>query len=174
MQDAARPSRDSPNTSRRFLLGAREVLLVAENPTCSIPALKGFGGLWLFDVGTRGSLAIRLRPYMKMSTPPPPRHYNKMITPAPAVALSAHKNTTRFLTCSARSSENGVQSLVQVLPRQRRWQGKHSSLEAEQGDGRLAFSILCARGSTTRRTAVAAEGIARHTAGGYPRWVCLE
>ena len=29
---------DSPNTSRRFVLGASNVCLVGENPTCSVPA----------------------------------------------------------------------------------------------------------------------------------------
>ena len=29
----------SPNTSRRFALGTRDVCLVGENPTCSVPAL---------------------------------------------------------------------------------------------------------------------------------------
>ena len=31
--------RDSPNTSRGFALGASDVCLVGENPTCSVPAL---------------------------------------------------------------------------------------------------------------------------------------
>ena len=33
------PPCDSPNTSRRFALGASNVCLVRENPTCSVPAL---------------------------------------------------------------------------------------------------------------------------------------
>ena len=33
------PSRDSPNTSPRFALDARDVCLVGENSTCSVPAL---------------------------------------------------------------------------------------------------------------------------------------
>ena len=33
------PSCDSPNTSRRFELGASNVCLVGENPACSVPAL---------------------------------------------------------------------------------------------------------------------------------------
>ena len=37
--DAAHPSCDSPNTSRRFALGASNVCLVGENLTCSVPAL---------------------------------------------------------------------------------------------------------------------------------------
>ena len=54
---------DSPNTtSRRFASGfaASDVCLVGENPTCSVPALY---------IGMRGSMVIRLRPCMAMSTP---------------------------------------------------------------------------------------------------------
>ena len=36
--DAVQLSLDSPKTSRRFALGARNVCLVGENPTCSVPA----------------------------------------------------------------------------------------------------------------------------------------
>ena len=36
---SSRPSCDSPNTSRRLALGASDVCLVSENPTCSVPAL---------------------------------------------------------------------------------------------------------------------------------------
>ena len=36
---SSRPSCDSPNTSRRFALGASDVCLVGENPTRSVPAL---------------------------------------------------------------------------------------------------------------------------------------
>ena len=38
--DAAHPSRDLPNTSRRFGLGS-DACLVGENPACSVPALYG-------------------------------------------------------------------------------------------------------------------------------------
>ena len=31
---------DSPSTSRRFALGSRDVCLVGENPTCSMPACR--------------------------------------------------------------------------------------------------------------------------------------
>ena len=34
------PSCDSPNTSRRFALGARDVFLVGENLTCSVPLCR--------------------------------------------------------------------------------------------------------------------------------------
>ena len=37
------------NPSRRFALGARNVCLVGENPTCSVPALWGYEGLWSYD-----------------------------------------------------------------------------------------------------------------------------
>ena len=37
-KDAVHPSRGSPNTSWRFTLGASNVCLVGENPTCSVPA----------------------------------------------------------------------------------------------------------------------------------------
>ena len=37
-KDAIQPSCDSPNTSRRFALGACNVGLVGENRTCSVPA----------------------------------------------------------------------------------------------------------------------------------------
>ena len=37
-KDSVHPSCDSPNTSRRFALGASNVCLVGENPTCSVPA----------------------------------------------------------------------------------------------------------------------------------------
>ena len=37
--DAAHPSCDSPNTSRRFALGASDVCLVGENPARPVPAL---------------------------------------------------------------------------------------------------------------------------------------
>ena len=37
--DAAHPSCDSPNTSRRVALGASNVCLVDEISTCSVPAL---------------------------------------------------------------------------------------------------------------------------------------
>ena len=40
-QDSARPSRDSPNTSRRFALGARLFCPVGQNPTCCVPAFSG-------------------------------------------------------------------------------------------------------------------------------------
>ena len=57
--DSGRPSThvreytscDSPNTSRRFALGASNVCLVGENPTCSFPALQGCEGLWSHDYG---------------------------------------------------------------------------------------------------------------------------
>ena len=38
-KDADHPSSDSPNPSRRSALGTRNICLVDENPTCSIPAL---------------------------------------------------------------------------------------------------------------------------------------
>ena len=38
-KNAVHPSFDSPNTSRRFALGASNVSLVGENPTCSVPAI---------------------------------------------------------------------------------------------------------------------------------------
>ena len=50
-QDASHPSCDSPNTSRRFELGARDVCLVGENPTFSVPALWGCEGIWPYDYG---------------------------------------------------------------------------------------------------------------------------
>ena len=56
-KDAVHPSCDSPNTSQRFALGASNVCLVAENPTCSVPVLC---------VGMRGSMVIRLRPCMNI------------------------------------------------------------------------------------------------------------
>ena len=37
-KNAIHPSCDSPNTPRRFALGASDVCLVGENPTCSVPA----------------------------------------------------------------------------------------------------------------------------------------
>ena len=43
--DAAHPSCDSRNTSHRFAHGAKNVCLVRENPTCSVPTLKGCQGL---------------------------------------------------------------------------------------------------------------------------------
>ena len=48
----AHPSCDTPNASRRFALGASDVCLVGEKPTCSVPA---FGEM-------RGSMVIRQRP----------------------------------------------------------------------------------------------------------------
>ena len=51
-KDAVHPSCDSPNTSRRFSLGASNVCLVGDNPTCSISDM----------VGVRGSMVIRLQP----------------------------------------------------------------------------------------------------------------
>ena len=39
--DTAHPPCDSPNSSRPFALGASNVCLVGENPTCSVPALYG-------------------------------------------------------------------------------------------------------------------------------------
>ena len=54
------PSCDSSNTSRRFALGASNVCLVGENPTCSVP------------VAMRGSLVIRLRPFTNFEYTPPP------------------------------------------------------------------------------------------------------
>ena len=48
--DAVHSSCDSPSTSRRFALGASNVCLVGEKPTCSVPALLwGCEGLWLYD-----------------------------------------------------------------------------------------------------------------------------
>ena len=45
-------SRRTPhNTSRRFALGASDVSLVGENPTCSVLALQGCEGLWSYDYG---------------------------------------------------------------------------------------------------------------------------
>ena len=43
--------RTPPNTSRRFVLGASNVCLVGENPTCSVPASLGCEGLWSYDYG---------------------------------------------------------------------------------------------------------------------------
>ena len=37
--DAAHPLCDSPNTLRRFALGASNICLIGEGPTCSVPAL---------------------------------------------------------------------------------------------------------------------------------------
>ena len=37
-KDGVHPSCDSSNTSRRFALGASNVCLLGENPTCSVPA----------------------------------------------------------------------------------------------------------------------------------------
>ena len=39
----------SPNTSRRFELGASNVCLVGGNSTCSVRALQGCDGLWSYD-----------------------------------------------------------------------------------------------------------------------------
>ena len=39
-------SRDSPNTSRRVVLGAHNVLLVGENPACSVPAVRRCEGVY--------------------------------------------------------------------------------------------------------------------------------
>ena len=41
----------SPNTPRRFALGARNICLVGENPMCSVPASYGCEGLWSYDYG---------------------------------------------------------------------------------------------------------------------------
>ena len=46
---SSHPSCDSPNTSRRFALGASNVCLVGENPTFSVPVLYE---------GVRGSLVV--------------------------------------------------------------------------------------------------------------------
>ena len=53
LEDAAHPSCDSPNTSRRFALGASNVCLVVENPTCPVPALWDARviPLWSYDYG---------------------------------------------------------------------------------------------------------------------------
>ena len=64
---AVRPSWDSPNTSRRFALGACNVWLVGENPTCSVPAYYGCEGQWSYDYGH-----ARIS-----STPPAPRKKKK-------------------------------------------------------------------------------------------------
>ena len=45
-KDAARPSSDLMNTSRRFALGASYVCLVSDNPTCPVTALQECDGLW--------------------------------------------------------------------------------------------------------------------------------
>ena len=45
------PSMRLTNTSRRFALGASDVCLVGENPTCSVPALQGCEGLWSYRYG---------------------------------------------------------------------------------------------------------------------------
>ena len=42
---------DSPNTSRRFALGANNACRVGETPTCSVPALRGCEVLWSYDHG---------------------------------------------------------------------------------------------------------------------------
>ena len=57
---------DSPNTSRRFALGANinNVCRVGENPTCSFPALQRCEGLYM---------VVRLRPCMIQAHPPSPR-----------------------------------------------------------------------------------------------------
>ena len=48
--DEAHPSRNSPNTSRRFALGVSNGSLIGQNPTtCSVPALQGCEGLWSYD-----------------------------------------------------------------------------------------------------------------------------
>ena len=47
----AQPPCDSTNTSRRFALGARDVCLVGESPTCSVPVLYRCEGLLSCDYG---------------------------------------------------------------------------------------------------------------------------
>ena len=55
-KDLAHPSCDSPNISRRFALGARDVCLVGETPDVLRPP----------DIAAmRGSMALRLRLCMK-------------------------------------------------------------------------------------------------------------
>ena len=49
VKSAAHPSCASPSTSRRFVLGASNVCLVGENPTCSVPALWGCEALCSYD-----------------------------------------------------------------------------------------------------------------------------
>ena len=46
----AHPPCDSPNTSRRFALGAINICLVGGNLTCSVPVLQGCEGLWPYDL----------------------------------------------------------------------------------------------------------------------------
>ena len=82
------PSCDSPNTSWRFALGARDACLVGENPTCSDPSrhcIQGRGSLWLYDYGYAQTdytpsklrhnslLATNIYP-VSPPPPPPPRH----------------------------------------------------------------------------------------------------
>ena len=50
-KDVVHPSYESPNTLRRFVLGARDVYLVGENPTGSVPALYACEGLSSYDYG---------------------------------------------------------------------------------------------------------------------------
>ena len=42
---------DSPNTSRCFALGASNVCLVGQNPTCAVLASYGREGLWSYEYG---------------------------------------------------------------------------------------------------------------------------
>ena len=45
-QDAAHPSCESTNASRRVAVGVSHACLVGENPTCSVPAFQRCEGLW--------------------------------------------------------------------------------------------------------------------------------
>ena len=68
-EDVVHPSCDSPNTSRRFALGASNICLVGENPASSVQA----------QLGMRGSMVIRLRPSTIRVQPRPrprPRPYS--------------------------------------------------------------------------------------------------
>ena len=69
------PHATSPNTSRRFALGASNICLVDENTTCSVPTLQGCGGLELHGFKTTVMHDMSLpppRPSPPRSAPPPP------------------------------------------------------------------------------------------------------
>ena len=92
-KDAVHPSCDSPNTSRRFALGASNVCLVDKKPTCSVPTWKGCEGLRSYDYG-----------HAQTEYPPPPPSPPPMHIPPSIVLCSVFLRTD--LRRRASSGEN--------------------------------------------------------------------
>ena len=112
------PACYSPNTSRRFALCASNVCRVGENPTCSVPALYRFEGLWSCDddhslppalhdhlLATRSTILRCRPPPVALQTP-----FGKAKPRAGRATRSAMKPATAARQSQAEASTPSVRS----------------------------------------------------------------